>query len=360
MLKLFANNLKMLIRNKQALFWSMVFPLIFTFIFGTFFGKGSNMTGNVILVNQSSTQLSKSIDKTLTNSDLFKLKKENNATSAKNEVKKGDAVAAIIIPQKFGEQSAQAPTKIKVIIDPANAQSNSLVVGVLDQILTHANYQAQNAKPIFSVDQEKTNTNNLNYFDFVLVGLLGMALMNSSVQGIAIAMSKYREDQILKRLTTTPVKSWKFITAEVLSRLILNFVQVALILAVGVYAFDAHIPGNLFMVFVSSLIGGILFQLIGFAIASFSKTTQAAEGMATAVTIPMMFLAGVFFPVDQLPKWLFSIVQYLPLAPLLRSIRGIALENTSPFANPNNLIIVGAWILVTLIISVYKFRLTEE
>ena len=114
------------------------------------------------------------------------------------------------------------------------------------------------------------------------------------------------------------------------------------------------------MLYALSLLGSILFQLIGFVIASFVKTTDAAQGAATAITIPMMFLGGVFFPIDSLPKWLFSVVQYLPIAPLLRVIRSVALDGASPFQNPTNIIIVLAWVAVVLVISSWRFRLNEE
>jgi ABC-2 type transport system permease protein len=201
---------------------------------------------------------------------------------------------------------------------------------------------------------------NLTYFDFVLIGIIGLALMNGSIQGIAITMARYRQDKILKRITTTPLKPWKFVFAEVMSRLVVNIVQISLILAVGIWGFNAHIAGNLWLIVLISLLGGLLFQSIGFAVASASKTVDAAQGMSVTISIPMMFLAGVFFPIDQLPKWLFSIVQYLPLAPLLRMIREVGLENVSPLTNPLNMIIVVAWIMVMLIISVMRFRLTDE
>ena len=114
------------------------------------------------------------------------------------------------------------------------------------------------------------------------------------------------------------------------------------------------------MLYLLALLGAVLFQLIGFVIASLVKTTDAAQGMATAITIPMMFLGGVFFPIDSLPRWLYAIVQYLPIAPLLRLIRGTALEGTSPLENPANLLLILAWIAAALIFSSYKFRLTEE
>jgi ABC-2 type transport system permease protein len=116
----------------------------------------------------------------------------------------------------------------------------------------------------------------------------------------------------------------------------------------------------LIVVVLLALLGGILFQLIGFCIAAFAKTVDAAQGMAQAVAIPMMFLAGIFFPIDSLPVWLSNIVKFLPLAPLLRMLRTVAIESGSPFQSPSNILIVFGWILITLTISIYKFRLTEE
>ena len=184
--------------------------------------------------------------------------------------------------------------------------------------------------------------------------------MNSSVIGVGVGMSKYREDKILKRITTTPVKSWWFIIAEILSRLCVNLIQISVILMIGKFLFDAHIYGNIFVILAVAMVGAIMFQLFGFVVAALSKTTDAAQGMATAITIPMMFLVGVFFPIDFLPKWLYAIVQYLPPAPILRIIRGVLLEDQSPFFEPKNALIVLSWIVITLSLSIWKFRLSDE
>jgi len=360
MLNLFVANLKSLIRNRQLLFWSLAFPLIFTVIFGFFFGKNSTSAGTVVLINQSKSELATTIESAMTDSGLFTLQKENNLDASKALMKKGRANAIVVIPESFGQMTEEADKKVRLIYDPANFQASSIVNGFLGQFLTTTNYQIQGARPIYSVEEEQTVNGSFNYFSFVLIGLLGMALMNSAVQGLAISMSHYREDKILKRITTTPLASWRFVSAEVLARLVLNAIQVSLILTVGIYAFKADVPGDILLLLLFSLVGAILFQLIGFVVAAFSKTTDAAEGMATAVTIPMMFLAGVFFPIDQLPKWLYSIVQYLPLAPLLRIMREIAFGSAGIFDDPQNLVILFSWIVVALAIASYRFRLTDE
>lgn len=361
MFKLFIADLKMLFRNRQSAFWALMFPLMFTFIFGFFFGKNST-TGNIILINRSNTQIAESLQKAISDSNLFTIQTGyTDVDVAKTQVEKSKVAAVLVIPENFGAVTPSAPRTIEVIDDPANATTNTVLLGFLDKYNTNLTFRLNNiTTPAFTIDEQKINTKTLGYFDFVLAGILGLALMNASVIGIAVGMAKYREDRILKRLTTTPMKSWWFIVCEVLSRLVLNFLQVSIILLIGKYFFDAHIYGNLFVIYALALMGGILFQLFGFAIASFVKTTDAAQGAATAITIPMMFLGGVFFPIDGLPKWLFSIVQYLPVAPLLRMLRGVVLEGKSVFDVPSNFILVCAWIIVCLLIASWRFRLNDE
>ena len=360
MFKLLIANLKMMVRGRQALFWSLAFPLMFTIIFGFFFGSGTTSAGTVVFINQSDSELAAGLKKAMEGSGVFKLKTDVDETAARDLLKKSQINSIIVVPKDFGSRILNAPTEITIIDDPANAQTNSIVTGFINQFLTSVDFQLLQAKPTFSLKEEKTNNRELTYFDFVLIGLIGLALMNASVQGIAITMVNYREDKILKRITTTPLRPWKFVLAEVMSRLIVNFIQISLILAIGIYGFHAHIYGNILLVYLFALLGGLLFQSIGFMVASVSKTTDSAQGMSVSITIPMMFLAGVFFPIDQLPKWLFAIVQYLPLAPLLRMVRQISLENISPFTNPINIIIVLSWITITLIFSIFRFRLTDE
>lgn len=360
MFKLFVADLKMLIRNKQSLFWSFMFPIMFTLIFGFFFGKNNTGAGNVALINQSNTSIAINLQTTLEKSDIVKIRLENDVNSAKNDLKRNEIGAIIVIPENFGLLTAEAPKQVEVIEDPANQTTNTIISSFISSYLNNVNFKVQNAKPFFSIKEQQTSTRNLNYFDFVLIGLIGLSLMNSSVQGIAISMAQYREEKILKRITTTPVKSSKFVIAEVVSRLILNIAQILVILGIGVIFFGAHIYGNFFLILLVSLVGAVLFQTLGFAVASATKTVAAAQGMATAITIPMMFLAGVFFPIDSLPTWLFKIVQFLPLAPFLRVLRQYALETTSPFLVPLNAIIIIGWIVALLAISIWRFRLSDE
>lgn len=385
-LNLFWADLKILARNKQSLFWSLAFPLMFTVIFGFFFGSDNKSVGNIAYIDHSKSELADGFTTAITESELFTINTNLSEDGISSELDAGNISAAIIIPENFGgyatvekanpAASALPPqiaatlpnieipefdkTSIKVIYDPNNAQTSSVVLNFVNRFISEANVKVQGGEPTYSIEEIKSSHSEAGYFDFVLAGLIGLALMNSSIMGIAVGMSKYRESKILKRITTTPLKTWKFITAEVLARLVVNVIQISLVLLVGVGYFGANIYGSYFTLYAISLLGGLLFQLIGFTIASVTKTADAAQGLSQVVTIPMMFLAGVFFPIDQLPKWLTSIVKLLPLAPLLKMIRDVASNGKSVFTDPMNIIIVGAWIIVCFTISVFRFKLTEE
>jgi len=361
MRRLFLANLLMLLRNRQALFWTLFFPLMFMLIFGLFFGREIASVGTMAVIKQSDTALATSFTDTLSKVESVKTTTEySTIDAAKEAMRQNEVLAVVVIPAGFGDVTQpNAPTTVTLITDPGNAASNAIFVSIVNSILTQFNYQTTHTQPIFTIDAQSATTHTVTYFDFVMVGILGMAMMNSSIMGLAVAMTTYREDQILKRMTTTPVPSWKFIVAEVLSRLILNFVQISIILAIGIWVFHGHIYGSIWILYIIALLGAIMFQLIGFLIAGLCNTTRAAEGMAQAIAIPMMFLGGVFFPTDSLPKWIAGIVHFLPLEPLLRTLRQVGIDGLSPFTQPQNLAIIGGWIVILLIISSRTFKLHE-
>jgi ABC-2 type transport system permease protein len=361
MINLTIANFKLLLRNRQSLFWSLAFPLIFTVIFGFFFGGATTSGGTIALVDQSSTPVAQSLDKAFQSQSVFKIKDAASVSDARNLISNGTASGALIIPADFGNLAASAPKTVTVLYDPGSAQTQAALEAFVTQYLTAINFQTLNAQPMFSFTQERANTSqDYSYFDFVLIGLVGMSLMNSSIQGVAIAMAYYRENKILKRITTTPLPSWQFISAEIISRLALNVIQVGLTLFVGIKFFHAHLTGNWLEFVAIALVGAILFQLIGFFISAVSKNSDTANSMGTAITVPMMFLSGVFFPIDNLPKWLYAIVQLLPLSPLLKMMREVGLQSINPFSTPSDSIIVGSWIVVLLIVSAYRFRMTSD
>ena len=102
--------------------------------------------------------------------------------------------------------------------------------------------------------------------------------------------------------------------------------------------------------------GNLVFLNLGFIVGAFSKTVAAASGLGNAVSLPLMFLSGVFFPTDSLPTVLLFVIEYLPLAPLLEMFRSVALDSGMFWDFPTQLAIVVGWIVLSTAVSMRTFR----
>lgn len=369
MLKLFSASFKILVRDRPFIFWSFMGPLLVTLMFGYFFNSGGASVGGTVsgpnlgkigLVDRSGTPVGEGLAKVFSGIDGLRVSHPRSLRNAREEMSKGKLSAVVVIPQGFGSGEAGSPTKVTVIDDPGSPQTGAIVGGIVERCVGGLDYFMRGMKPVYSVEHQSAARRAINYFDWVLIGLVALGVMHSSLVGIAIGVASYRQDKILKRIMTTPLPQWRFIVAQVLSRLILNIVQIAFTLAVGIVVFHASVYGSIPVLCAFAMLGAVVFQLIGFTIATISRTVQSAEGMATAVFVPLQLLSGVFIPTEGLPSWLGSIMHYLPLAPLLNIMRGVALQAESPIKDPENLIILSSWILGLFIFTCWKFRMADE
>jgi ABC-type polysaccharide/polyol phosphate export permease len=103
--------------------------------------------------------------------------------------------------------------------------------------------------------------------------------------------------------------------------------------------------------------GNIVFLNLGIVIAAASKTVAAASGMANAISLPMMFLSGVFFRTEQLPPFVEKLVQFLPLTPLLGALRTVLLDNESILNAGGDLALIGAWAVAMVLLASRLFKL---
>jgi len=228
----------------------------------------------------------------------------------------------------------------------------------MSRVVDDVNFLVSGASRVVRLDPATVRSENIEYFDVLLIGLVGMGVMFNSIVAIAVRISAYREQKVLKRLLATPLGVRDYFVAIVAAHLVLALVQTAIILAVGVFVFGATIHGNVVWIFVLVALGNIIFLNIGFAIAAFAKNAAAASGMGNVVAMPMMFFSGTFFPTTLLPWVLPQVVRVLPLTPLLEAMREVAIDGGAPWNAPTALALLGAWMAVSSVVAIrlFKFR----
>ena len=132
----------------------------------------------------------------------------------------------------------------------------------------------------------------LSYIDFLLPGVLSLAIMQSGIFGVAFGFVSLRKRGVLRRLSVTPIDPQDFIVAQVAMRLIVLLAQIVVLLSVGVLFFDIQFMGSLLNLLIVGLLGGAVFLAIGFSLAGIAKTEDQVAPLANVVSLPMMLLSG--------------------------------------------------------------------
>ena len=351
-------NLKMIYRNRQALFWALAFPLIFVTIFGLF-RLDEPPTIELLVIDNAQDPTSRALVENLAAIERFNVEEREDETRALKELEDGDVDFLLVIPKELESQLAlrqdQRPVGITLRYD-RSSQSAPIIIGTIQRFIEETNRVLVQAPTLLELRPEGIQARQLTYFDFLLPGFVGMGVMIYSIIGMSSVVALYREQKILKRILATPLKVRTFFTAQIIAHLILSVLQAAAIVAAGVFIFNGHIYGNFLWVLVLVVIANIVFLNLGFIVGSIAKNVRAADGMANAVAMPMMFLSGTFFPTDGLPGVLSALVKYLPLAPMLDVMRGVALDAKPFWEYPNELAILGAWIVVSSVVAIKVFR----
>jgi ABC-2 type transport system permease protein len=199
---------------------------------------------------------------------------------------------------------------------------------------------------------------DLDYFDFVLPGLVAMGLMNFTMVGIAGSVARFRELRILRRLTATPLSPSAFIVAQVTARLSFALAQVLVLLGLGV-ALGADIVGNPLWLVVLATLGNVTFLSLGLAIAGRAPGVDAANNLAGLATLPLMFLSGMFFPLASLPGPVQRFAELLPITPLVRAMRSVALEGAGLVDLGWPIAQLALWVPVGFLIARMSFRMAR-
>ena len=353
-------NLKLVLRNRQALFWAVLFPLIFVIVFGIFFGRGDPFSGNgpasVAVIDKARDDLSARLIESLSAQDGLSVELRDDEAAARQDIQDGNLNLLLIFPEGLsGAAYDSPPAQVTAVFDETNI-AGRIAVGTARSFVDGSNLQLAQAPTRIALSVESIAGDDLGYFDVLLPGLAVWGVMNFSILGLATTIATYREKRILVRIQVTPLPVSLFFSSQVLAYMFLPLAQAAIMLITGVLLFGASIQGSLPQFALLVIIGNCVFVSLGFIVGAFSRTVAAASGLGNAVALPLMFLSGVFFPLDTLPAIIRIVVEYLPLAPLLEVVRGVTLYSKSFWEFPIELATIGAWIVASAVVATKTFR----
>jgi ABC-2 type transport system permease protein len=353
-------NVRSLVRDRAALFWTIFFPIMFVFLFGSIFGGTSDARISVGYVDQDGTAASAGIRGAFSSVTLLNLH-DGSLDDEKAAMQRGEVSAVIVIPKGLQDAVVQAKTgskasaAIQLYGDPSQSQTSQVISGVVAQVANGFNLAAQGGTAIVTVTPVSLQSTSISSVAYLVPSILAMALMQLGIFA-AIPLVQQREKGILKRIGATPLARWKLVGSNVLLRLMVAIVDAVLIVGIGFAVFNVQIVGNVLLVIGIVLLGSASFLAIGFAMASFLKTEEQAQGVVQVVQLPMMFLSGIFFSFDFLPGFLQTVARFLPLTYLGDALRQVMVNGTQVAPLGVDLAILAGWLVVCLGIAARSFR----
>ena len=346
-------------RDKTAIFFIFMFPLIFLFIFGGIFGKHSDTSFRVALINQSDSQFAKDYISQAEQQKVLKIDKTSTTLSlAKEKMNRGQLDAAIILPPDFGAvKNGTTPNgQAQVIYTQNNQQAGQTLTSILQEEFKGINKQFVTINEPFSVVGIQTNDKTLSQFDYTFSGLLGFSIIGLGIFGPVNYFPELKKSGVLRRLHTTPLRVWQYFVANVLSQSVIGLLSVGLMFAVAMAVFHLKVSGDPLELAIFIILSIITILGIGLAIGGWARDQNQAAPLTNILVFPMFFLSGTFFPRFLMPNWLQSVSTYLPLTPVIDGVRLIATEGKNLTQLGPQLGLMAVWVVVIYFIAFRVFR----
>jgi ABC-2 type transport system permease protein len=177
----------------------------------------------------------------------------------------------------------------------------------------------------------------------LVAGLIGYAVANTALGGLAITLVIRREYGILKRLRSTPLPAPLYLATVLLSNLIVLTLQSIVVLALGIGLFDAELPDRPLSFLLALLLGGVAFTGLGLAVAALIRSAESVAAVVNVIVLPMSFLSGSFGAAEELPRVLELVADVLPLKYLIELVLGAYVHDESIADHPRAVAVVAVW-----------------
>ncbi len=347
--------MKIFLRDRQSIFFSLFFPVVFLGIFAFIRGGGQEPIA-LGVVNQSDSELARAFVEALREDPAFLL-----AVGVEEELRQqlieGKQMLVLLLPVDFARPAGGGGAVVgpKLLADTSQFNQLPLVEPLLEQKLQEVERAARGEQAAFAIEVENVQALSQSYLDFLLPGLLAMMLMQLSVAGSGYNVVEFRRKGILKRLFVTPIQPRDFVAAIVAARLGIVLIQLSVLLIYALFVLRVNIIGNFAEFYLVAIGATLVFLNIGFCVGSMAKTQQSIMAIGNIVIFPQIVLSGVFYPIEAMPGFVQPLAQVLPLTFVVSGLRDIAVAGASLADIAPSLIGMAVWFVVGFALATRLF-----
>ena len=378
-----------LLRNRLGLVMLVLMPIFMMSMVGFIYPSDTSL-GNVsvALVNEdegygnytkASAMFITALEQLNNGTGMMTLTEASSLDEVRDLIQREEVEGGIIIASNFSSSLVVGKQgTITIVTDQSNPQMSTLLQTVLKEVfeqmgtwLAQRNVEglspAVNAsnslalvKP-YNVEIAGAISGDFSYFDFVAPGIMAMTVMMSVMTGLPAAISHEKEVGTLDGMMAAPINRLAIILGKTLAQMARGMLQGILILTLAVALFGVTIHGSILLVFALLILGVFSFVGLGVVITSFAKDQETAMMLMTTLIFPMLFLSGVFFPIQQMPWYMQSISKVLPLTYIASALRKVMVlgADVSAITTELAVLIIFGVIMTTIAVPVFKRAMTR-
>jgi len=323
------------IRDKSALSWNIIFPVVI--VFGFYFAFSS---GPIDLYKVGSYPATETVDSQL--GDFFKTEHIKFIPVTNLE----DAIAKI---ERHQLDMLFDHSKRQYWINPESPSAFILEKVYLGSLV--ASQEIPN-----SYQKNLQIGKKIRYVDWLVPGVMAMNMMFSALFGVGYVIVRYRKNGVLKRLKATPLTAFEFLSAQLCSRLLLILIITMVIYAGINYFIQFRMVGSYFDLIVIFALGAFSLTSMGLIVSARIANEELAGGLLNILSWPMMFLSGVWFSLEGIHPYFQKLALIFPLTHLISGARAIMIDGANLADILPQLAILTAMAILFLVIGAISFR----
>ncbi|WP_018656969.1 ABC transporter permease [Actinomadura flavalba] len=334
------------VRDRAALFYTLLFPLFFLVVFAGVFGSADSPRVEVARVAPVPL-----LDQALAHDpglrDTIEVTAYRTPEAAVRAVEKGDADAF----------AAQDGGTLSIRYSVADRVQSGIVQSLFGGLTQAANRAATGERPAYRLEARQVEDASLSAIQFFTPGLLGWALSMAGVFGASTTLVTWRKNGLLRRLRLSPAPLRSVFAARVLVSLVTALIQLAVFLGVALLpVFGLRLTGAWWMSIPLVLAGVLAFLGIGMLVGAWARTQEAASAVTQLIVLPMAFLGGSFFPLDSAPGWMRTLSYVFPLRYLNDGMLDVMARGLGPASALPQIAALLAVAVVTSLAAARIFR----
>lgn len=286
-----------LFRDRTALFFTFLFPLMFLLVFGLVFrDDGASRTELGVV---GSGPVVSALPEEVVEAVPF-----DDADAAVAAVADGDLPGALV----------ETDGQVRLYFAASDQVRAGTVQGIVNAVVGQVNQQATGQPPAVVFDVERVESQSFQPIQFITPGILSWAIATSAAFGAALTLVSWRKRQVLRRLRLSPAPVWTVVGARVGVLMVVAVSQAVMFLLIAMTPpFGLELSGSWWLFLPVLVFGTAAFLAVGLFVGAVSKSEESASALANFIVLPMAFLAGTFFDISQSPGWMQAVSRVLPL-----------------------------------------------